>query len=814
MRRLLPIALFLIVVAAPLAAAPRETALGLLESWRRSDRGVSLLCEDSVQVAIDFLDPAMVRVQFLRPDDDEPPLRVAFADTAWATVDLTIEERDLEIIIASRDMDLVIHKIPCRLSFLDKSGTVIHRDDPERGMTWRGDSVAVHRSMAPGERFFGLGVKAGDLDRAGRRWTMWNTDAPGYDDASDTLYQSIPFYIGVHERGAYGIYLNNSYRSTFDFGATDPGRVIIEAGGGRLDYVYIHGPTPAQVSTRFTALTGRPPMWPRWSLGYQQSRYSYPSQRRLLEIAREFRERDIPADVLYLDIDYMDGYRVFTWNPDSFPDPAGLMRDLDRLGFQAVMIIDPGVKVDPRYRIAREGLGGDHFVTWPDGRPFVGRVWPGDSYFPDFAQRGTRRWWGSHLTELLEMGVDGIWNDMNEPALWGGTIPGPVRMGEGGRPFDMRRMHNLYGFHMAQTAWEASLQARPERRPFILTRAGFAGQQRFTTVWSGDNRSRWPDMARGLRIALGLGLSGVAMNGMDVGGFIGSPDPELFVRWMQLGAFTPFFRNHTGKKSGPQEPWAFGPDVESLAREAIALRYGLLPLWYTLMRESHESGSPMIRPMFWHYPDDDRSYRRAFQHQFMVGDALLVAPVLDQGQRRQEVFLPPGRWLDRIRNVVLEGDTVVVLPASLGAIPRFLRAGGIVPRQPPASRVNATGPDTLILDIFADAPYGNFLLYDDDGLSNAYREGDFRQTQFEFVRERDHLTVTRTVERDGFAPPPRTLILRLLQVTEAPHEVQVDGVVAGEESGPLPAWRFDGAGRILEVVLTEQEPRQVVRVRF
>jgi alpha-glucosidase len=485
-----------------------------------------------------------------------------------------------------------------------------------------------------------------------------------------------------------------------------------------------------------------------------------------------------------------------------------MLRKLDSLGFKIVTIIDPGVKVDTAYALARDGLAGGHFLRYPDGAPYVGAVWPGPAYFPDFSQAATRGWWGRQIDGLADQGVDGFWNDMNEPAVWGKAFPTEVTGKE---------MHNLYGHLMARATYESLRARRPERRPFVLTRAGFAGTQAYSAVWTGDNVASWEHLELGIRMLLGLGLSGAPFVGTDVGGFTGSPSPELFARWMQLGTFSPLFRTHAAAGKPDQEPWSFGADVEAICRDAITLRYRLMPYLYTLFRDAQTSGAPILRPLFWHYPNDSSAYDHRYQHEFLVGPALLVAPVTRPGQRLQEVYLPTGHWLDLHSEQVYEGPGSVVVPAPLEQVPMFLREGGLLPGQEPVQFVGDPTPRAATLDVFPGAGPCELRLYEDDGETFAYERGEFRETQLTCGRRAGTMWVERAVTHAGYAAPDSaespTLVVRFHAEGRPPRRAAVNGK-------PLPpgtnerfeGYTYDAAARVVTVRLRESGLRQHIVV--
>ncbi len=800
------------------------TFLGDLVGFEIIERGALLDCEPQARLEISFLDPGTVRVMLDRPDHDEVLLQAPLVELAQEPVDIETVEEPGRILLRSSELDVAVGRSPCRIVFLDRAGNILSGDDPGLGIGWDGDEVRNWKTIEEGERFFGLGEKTGNVDKRGREWLMWTSDTYGYGNDTDPVYQSIPFFVGLRDGRAYGIYLNNSYRTAFNLGAANHRYYSFAADGGMLDYFFFHGPEIPRVVERYTGITGRTPMPPKWALGYQQSRWSYYPDKEVLSLARTFREKRIPADVIYLDIHYMDGYRVFTWHPERFSDPEGLLVELEALGFKVVLIVDPGVKEEEGYPVAEEGLAGDHFVRYPDGEVYVGSVWPGRSYFPDFSREPTRTWWGGYLERLVDQGVDGIWNDMNEPAVWGKAFPVEIESEAG----SFKRVRNLYALYMAQGTYEELLDARPDERPFVLTRAGFAGIQRYAAVWTGDNVASWEHLELGIRMLIGLGLSGVPFVGADVGGFIGGPSPELFARWIQVGALTPFFRGHTAHDTPPQEPWSFGAEVEAISRHAIETRYRMLPYLYTLFRESSLTGAPLLRPVFWHHQADTVAYDPAYQHQFLLGERLLVAPVAREGAREQEVYLPEGRWLDLATGETYDGRQAVTVDAPLDRLPMFLAAGGILPLQDVVQYVGeaavvdgATGggavsaPSRLILEV-SPAASGAFQLYEDDGSSFDYRNGAYRTTRFSVMPGEVGLELVREVTHDGWSPGERLLEARFHAIETAPEAVAVEGrplslldrTPSGDEG-----YAYDAERRVLTVRVGETGERQTITVR-
>lgn len=540
--------------------------------------------------------------------------------------------------------------------------------------------LTLRFELPDGARCLGFGARTGALDRRGRRVTSWATDARPDTIASDPLSAAIPFGLFVVEGRTLGVFVDHPGRAAFDLGKTDEREWRITITGSAVEIYLFSGPDAATVLDRYSELTGRPFLPPRWALGYHQSRWGYRSATDVVTLVREFRRRRIPCDAVYLDIDYMDRRRVFTWNRKAFPDPAGLIATLREENIRVVPIVDPGVVHDPRDATYRSGLAGRHFCRTPNGASYVGRVWPGATVFPDFERAATRRWWGARLTDaLLNAGVTGIWNDMNEPSNFAPpkTLPGTVMQGDAGAERPHREVHNLYALRMAVATYEAQTAARPDERPFVVSRSGYAGIQRYAAMWLGDNRSSWDQLLASIPMTLGMGLSGVPFVGADVGGWDDDCTGELLVRWTQLGAFLPFFRNHCALGRHPQEPWAFGPEVEACCRAAIELRYRFLPYLERQFEAANRTGMPIARPLWLGHPEDEAC--ADLSDEFLFGPDVLVAPAYQPGMRARAVYLPPGTWIDFHDRAALAGGNWIMAAAPLDRIPLFVRAGVTVP---------------------------------------------------------------------------------------------------------------------------------------
>jgi alpha-glucosidase len=739
-----------------------------------SREGSTLLFRNEQGVAaISVLSPEIVRVRF-------SPALAFDCDHSYAVVQrdygdpgASFETTEDGSLITTRALRVSVRHSPFRVSFAAPSGESLDEDDPELGTAVAGTRVKVWKRLRQDEHVYGFGEKVGRLDKRGRQlggyaYTMWNSDTPGYDSGTDPIYVSVPFFIVLRGGRAHGIFLDNTFRSTFDVGHEAQELLALGVPAGELDYYFIEGPSPKQVIERYTALTGRMPLPPLWALGYHQCRYSYYPDSRVRFIAENFRQRRIPADVIWLDIHYLDNYRPFTWDAERFPDPKRLISDLRARGFRVVTILDPHPKKEPGSLPYDSGMAGDHFVKNADGSVYEGPVWPahapvdpGPSVFPDFSKPAARAWWGGLHKLLTDVGVAGIWNDMNEPAVFTPhihTMPTSVRHDNEGQPTDHREIHNVYGMLMTRSTFEGLLRLRPDERPFVLTRASFAGGQRYASVWAGDNVSSWAHLTQSLPILLGLGVSGFPLVGSDIGGFEQAPSAELYTRWLQTGVFYPFMRTHTSIGTPDQEPWSYGVRHEAVNRRAIELRYELLPHVYQVMREASETGMPALRPMFLEFPEDPQTY--TLDDQFLFGRDLLVAPVLREGVTEREVYLPAGDWYDYWTGRLAAGGRRHSVPVTLESIPIFVRAGAFLFRQPVVQHTGEMAGQTLSVTVYP-AARSEASLYEDDGESLAYRRGVFARRRLAQQREGGETRVEVSAVAGSWRPAPRDLVLRI-----------------------------------------------------
>jgi alpha-glucosidase len=635
----------------------------------------------------------------------------------------TVTQDDAALVLTTDALTARVTKRPFSITFTTPDGKIVNQDEPGLTTSWIGDEVATYKSMQEGERFIGLGEKTGNLDRAGNAYTNWNTDTFRYVADADPLYASVPFYVGIHHGLNYGIFFDNSYRSDFNFGASNNRFSSFSAQGGEMNYYFIYHPRLADIIASYTALTGRMPLPPLWTLGYQQNRYSYYPESEVMRIAHTLREKKIPADGITLDIHYMDAYKLFTWDKARFPDPAGMTARLGALGFKTTVIVDPGIKVEKGYGAYDRGVQDDVFIKYPDGSYYTAQVWPGWCHFPDFTSEKGRDWWRKEVRTFAAAGVAGLWNDMNEISTWGQFMPNNILFDFDGAATTHKQARNVYGLEMIRASYEG-MKTATGKRPFMLTRSGFAGLQRYSAIWTGDNRAEEDHMLLGVRLLNSLGLSGVAFTGMDVGGFTGAPTQSLYARWMQIGAFTPYFRNHAASDTKASEPWTYGDEVLDISRNYVNLRYRLMPYLYSAFADAAASGEPVMRSLAIDYTHDPKIYAPAFQNQYMFGKALLVAP-FESTKDFGKVYFPAGKWYDLASDAVEEGAREKIIELSVAQLPVYVRAGSVVPVQSLVQSTAEQPSGTLALHIYKGDADVATTYYEDDGATFAYQQGAY-----------------------------------------------------------------------------------------
>ncbi|MGA8089772.1 MAG: TIM-barrel domain-containing protein [Terracidiphilus sp.] len=751
---------------------------------------------------------AVMQITALR--DDVIRVRVGPAgqlpeDASWAVLpssrtasaNVSPESNGSAVGFKTAKLHVAVHRDPFGLSVTDNAGHVIAQDLPGRPIEYHGASFRVYMKSPAEEHYFGLGDKPGPLDRRNEAFTDWNTDAFGWQQSTDPIYKSIPWFITFNKGVCAGIYLDNTWRASFDFNKEYRDAYSFGSEGGPLDFYILYGPDPKDVVERWAWLVGTTPMPPMWALGYQQSRYSYYPESEVKRIAERLRSERIPADVIWLDIDYQYKNWPFTVDPVRFPTFKQMIKDLRAEHLRTVVITDLHIADQPlaKYKPFEEGIAGDHFVKNPDGTIYEGVVWPGKAVFPDFTRKVSRDWWGTLYADFVKQGVAGFWNDMNEPAIFlvpSKTMPDDVqhRIEEPGfakRVTNHLEVHNIYGMQNSRGTFEGLLKLEPNLRPFVMTRASFAGGNRYAATWTGDNSATWDHLRQTTPQLLNLGLSGFAMAGADVGGFAGSPQPELLTRWLEVAAFHPIDRDHTAMGALPQEPWENGTAEDvSLRRRYIEERYRLMPYLYTTAEEMSRTGLPIMRPLFLEFPHgeaDGGPLDLSTGNAFMVGPDLLVAqsPYPDE-QDDFQVALPPSSWYDYwtgsridptsgrkgIDNAAI-AQPEVHIHRTLETLPVFVRAGSILPEQPLVQSTDEKPEGPLTLRVYPPTTLGadcEGSLYLDDGVSYDFKQGDYLREQFACRLSAQGLIVTVAPRTGNFQPWWKLLSIEVYGVTK------------------------------------------------
>ena len=746
------------------------------------------------KVSIEFFDIDVIRIRVAPNGVFERDFSYAFDYSVERhTPKTTVSQTAAQVTLANYyGAKVVVTRAPFAVRIVDENGATIVDDDRARPILFDPDTGEIQTSKSRNgevETYYGFGEKAfAEMSRNGKFIVNWNTDTFSYLVGTDPVYQSIPFFYAVRDGKAYGLFFNNTFRTWFDMGASVPSRYSFGSDGGELDYFVFTGGkarSPKKVLEDYANLTGKTPLPPVWALGNHQSRWSYFPEKRVREIAEGFRTRKIPADVIHLDIDYMNGYRVFTWDKSRFPDPKKMIADLKSDGFQTVLIIDPGIKVDPNYSVYAEAKRLGMFVKSADGTELNRNVWPVASAFPDFTDPKAREWFGTQFKGDIDNGVAGFWNDMNEPGVFlTDRTPKPDTTHHPDKtfPYDTphfgegaggthKRYHNVYGMQMARSTFEGVKKLRPDKRPFVLTRAGFAGIQRFSAVWTGDNYASWDHLALSVPMLTNLSVSGVPFVGSDVGGFNDRPSGELYTRWLQAAVLTPFLRSHSVGWSGNKEPWEYGDEYTPLNRAAIELRYKFLPYLYSLFYQHERSGQPVMRPLWYEFPNDRSTY--LIGDEYLVGSDVLVTPIVKEGMRWRDAYFPAGAtWINWWTGERLEGGKQHRVEAPLDRLPLFVRVGAVIPTQDVIQHTGEMRDAKLTLNIAAGMAPGKTEVTDihqDAGDGYGYRLSAWRTIRIEHGQ--GVLKISRIGDYDG-----QTIrYVEVVGISAAPREVRADG---------------------------------------
>jgi alpha-glucosidase len=712
------------------------------------------------------------------------------------------------------------------LRITDLSGAVVQEDAVNRPIEFHGPSFRVYKTMHSEEHYFGLGDKPGPLDRRDHAYHLWNTDSYGFQESTDPIYKAIPFFLTSLRGVTTGVLFDNTWRTSFDFGTESPDAYSFGSENGPLDYYVLYGPDTKHVLSTYAWLTGPTPLPPLWSLGFQQSRFTYHPESEVRAIADRLRADKIPVDAIYLDIDFQDHHRPFTVDQIQFPHFSEMVADLKKQDLHVVAITDLHIAYLPNanYGPYDSGVAGDHFVKNPDNSIYVGKVWPGPSVFPDFTRKSTRKWWGSLYTQFVNDGVSGFWNDMNEPSVFDGpnlTMPGDVehRIEEHGfqpRTATHLEIHNVYGMENSRATYDGLLSLKPDQRPFVLTRATYAGGQRYAVTWTGDNSSTWNHLRLTTPMLLNLGLSGFGMSGADVGGFIGSPGPELLTKWFELAAFQPIDRDHACDISANQEIWVHGPEQEAIRKRYIEERYKLMPYLYTAAEELSRTGLPIVRPLFVDFPGatkDKHPIDLDAGNEFLFGNNILVAPaVYPEKPDAYPVELPSvdwynywtgekvheGVWSDGVpalNDPGFIGRKITIKP-QLDVLPVFVREGSILPLQPLVQSTSEIPQGPLTLRVYPGKDCKGSL-YIDDGLSFAYRRGNFLRMDFTCSETPDGITIHIGPHQGTYIPWWKNIQIEIYGSPSSPRKASIAGSNASVESS------FDASHNVTKFIFTD-----------
>ena len=671
-----------------------------------------------------FLAPDLLRFSWQPnnlPPNGSPHYAIVKAD--WPPVQIEILETSAGIQLTSSAIQAAISRDGA-VQIRDNQDRLLRYELPPSFQIIQPNSLHPAQSrctsqamLEPGEFLAGLGEHSGPVGLRQRNFSLWNTDPGGaHGPHSDPLYMPLPVYLSLRTTGSSLIFFENSSRARFEFDTpTSPSKALAAFESGDLCWYLFAGP-PARALERFSELTGRPALPPRWSLGYHQSRWGYKTAEDIRQVVTGFAEHGFPLDVIHLDIDYMDGFRVFTVDDQRFPDLATLSAELHAKSIRLVTIIDPGVKQDQNYPIYQQGLSGRHFAQLPGNKPLRAMVWPGKCAFPDFTNPTTRQWWGDCYQFLLDSGVDGIWHDMNEPAAFSAsgelTLPLAAQHDLDGGGGDHLQAHNLYGMQMNRAGWEGLDRLRPERRPWILSRSGWVGNARYAWNWTADVETSWENLQQTIATLLGMGISGIPFTGSDIGGFTADPSPELYLRWFQMAAFHTLMRTHSAVGAAPRHPWTFGEPYTTFLSETLRLRKRLLPYLYTQAWIASQTGAPLVRPLFWIEPDNPILW--PVDDAFLFGEALLAAPVCKAGISARSVTLPSGTWFDYWTDEILVGPGTLQRPVSLEYIPLLVRDMTMLPTVEEdrltlhcyLDQLNALHTPRLVGQLYSDAGDG------------------------------------------------------------------------------------------------------------
>lgn len=762
--------------------------LGKCSSYKIIENKVLFNCNNNAKVMLQFCSESVLKI-WVSADGTFTRNNESFAvineKLGWSgTVNVNEESSSYEIF--TDKLRIRVNKSPFKLQIYDKYQKLLFNDYNEKGFVKTNKHIVSYKTLRTDEHFFGLGEKTGTLDRRGKSYKMWNSDQPCYGVNTDPLYKSIPFFMSSNH---YGIFFDNTYKTEFKFGSESSDYYSFEAPAGEMIYYFIYGGDYKEIIEHYIALTGKPIMPPKWALGFAQCRGNYTQEVQAREIATEFRKRKIPCDIIYQDIGWVDGLQDFDWKKNNYTNPKQMVKDLEDLGFKMIISQDPVISQSNKKQWEEANLKNYFTIDTLSGKTYdMPWPWGGNCGIVDFTKPEVADWWGDYQQKPLNDGVRGFWTDMGEPAWSNEDATDRLKMKHHLGMHD--EIHNVYGLTWDKVVTEQFYKNNPNKRVFQMTRAAYAGLQRYTFGWSGDSGNGnsvldgWNQFANQIPVGLSAGMGIIPFWTSDISGYCGDINDreamaELYIRWMQFGIFNPLSRAHH-EGGNAVEPWTFGPEAENISREAIELKYKLMPYIYTYAREAHDSGLPILRALLLEYPNDVETYKA--NGEFLFGKELLVAPVTEKGKTSKEIYFPEGEWIDyNDGKTIYNGGQWVSVAAPLNVIPLFIKKGSIIPTMPVMQYIGEKLSFPIILEIFPATinKEASFALYEDDGESRDYERNVYSKTKFTAKETKEGFTViVNAREEKGYKPAgERNYILKLHTINK-PKTVIVNGTKA------------------------------------
>jgi len=753
--------------------------------------------KNGVILEVTVLRDSAIRFRYATEHAFEPDFSYAISDDVTTGYnELEVQDEIPEYVIKTSKIKVHINKNNLKIHITDMEGLTLNEDEVgfhwEENYNYGGNIVKMTKVTQSGESYYGMGDKASHTNLKGKRVNNWVTDSYAYGKDREPLYKAIPFYVGLHNDVAYGIFFDNSFSTYFDFAHERRNVTSFWADGGEMNYYFFYGPKISQVVEAYTDLTGVPELPPLWALGFHQSKWSYYPEKKVKKIAATFRELQIPCDAIYLDIDYMEGFRCFTWNNKRFPNPKKMIDELYADGFKTITMIDPGIKIDRDYWVYQQAMDNGFFCRRADGPHFKGKVWPGECKFPDFTNPEVREWWAGLYKEMIaDVGVHGVWNDMNEPAVM--EVPSKtanldVRHDYDGHPCSHRKAHNIYGMQMVRATYDGIKKFTFPKRPFVLTRAAYSGTQRYASTWTGDNVATWEHLWIANVQMQRMCMSGYSFVGSDIGGFAEQPNGELFARWVQLGVFHPFCRVHSSGDHGDQEPWSFGDEITNIVRKFIELRYQLLPYLYTMFYKYVKEGVPMLQSLVYYNQEDSQTHFRT--DEFLFGEQILVCPIQEPNAKGRRMYLPKGKWYNYWTEEVVTGGIEKWVSADIDKLPLFVKEGAMIPKYPIQQYVGEKEIDKLRIDAYFKEGIETSTVYEDQQEGYDYKKGRYSLRKFR-MRGKSNELIIQQFKDGSFITPYGTIKLQIHGLPFKVGSIEVDN-----EKVDLKSVKFDGSSSI------------------